>query len=205
MKRILLIASAIFCTAAWLATPVLAGDDHDHAMAEGGEDAMMAKWMELATPGPHHEMMAKSVGKWMTESTFWMTPDAEPMVSKGTASQELALGGRYLMETYSGTMMGMPFEGHGMWGYDNASGKHMGIWTDNMSTTMMYSEGGCEDHCNKITLIGTYVDGMTGAMKTSKVVSEVIDDDHASVTMYEVMEDGTEFKNGVIMYTRVKS
>lgn len=205
MKRILLIAGAIFCTTAWLATPAIAGDDHDHAAAEGGEEAMMAKWMEMAAPGPHHENMAKSAGKWTTESTFWMTPDAEPMVSTGTASQEMALGGRYMMEAYSGVMMGMPFEGHGMWGFDNASGKHVGIWTDNMSTTMMYSEGECEDHCNKITLIGSYMDGMTGAMKTSKIISEVIDDDHATVTMYEVMADGTEFKNGMITYTRVKS
>ena len=41
-------------------------------------------------------------------------------------------------------MMGMPFTGHGMRGYDNVSGKYWSTWNDSMSTGMMVSEGTCD-------------------------------------------------------------
>jgi len=48
-------------------------------------------WMDYMTPGPMHEMMAKSVGEWNTKSTFWMDPEGEPMECEGTAKFEMIL------------------------------------------------------------------------------------------------------------------
>jgi len=37
--------------------------------------------------------------------------------------------------------MGMPFEGMGLDGYDNASKEYISIWIDNMGTGIMYMKG----------------------------------------------------------------
>ena len=38
------------------------------------QDEQMQIWMEYMTPGPMHEMLAKSVGDWKTINKFWMDP-----------------------------------------------------------------------------------------------------------------------------------
>ena len=40
-----------------------------NAQAEMSAD--QKAWMEYMTPGPMHEMMAKSVGEWKTKNTYW--------------------------------------------------------------------------------------------------------------------------------------
>jgi hypothetical protein len=51
-------------------------------------------------------MLAKSNGTWKAETTMWMAPDAPPMVSNGTATTKMILGGRYQQMTFKGDMMG---------------------------------------------------------------------------------------------------
>ena len=65
----------------------------------------------------------------------------EPTVSEADVSREMILDGRVLTERYEGNMMGRPFVGHGMTGYDNAMGKYWSTWNDNMSTGLMTSWG----------------------------------------------------------------
>ncbi len=62
-------------------------------------------WMDYMTPGPMHEMMAKSVGDWKTKNTFWMDPEGEPIVTEGNAKFEMILGGRYLKSTHTGMVI----------------------------------------------------------------------------------------------------
>ena len=69
---------------------------------------------------------------------------APAMEETGTATRTMALGGRVLVEDVKSTMMGMPFTGHGMMGYDNVTGKYWSTWMDSMSTGMMMSEGTCD-------------------------------------------------------------
>ena len=40
--------------------------------------AMMKAWMDYATPGPMHELLAKDNGTWDADITMWMTPDGPP-------------------------------------------------------------------------------------------------------------------------------
>ena len=67
----------------------------------------------------------------------------------------MALDGRVMVEQFEGTMMGAPFKGHGMSGYDNVTGKYWSTWNDSMSTGLMVSTGTC-DAQNACTFEGTY-------------------------------------------------
>ncbi|HEY6625719.1 MAG TPA: DUF1579 family protein, partial [Ignavibacteriaceae bacterium] len=80
---------------------ISAQDTEDHQAAQ------MQVWTEYMTPGPMHEMLAKSVGDWKTISRFWMDPAGEPMETEGTGKTEMVLGGRYQKSIHKSAMMGM--------------------------------------------------------------------------------------------------
>ena len=173
------------------------------AQEEGQEmTPEMKAWMEYMTPGWAHEMMAKSVGEWTAENTMWEYPGAEPMKSGGTVKNEMILGGRYLQATHSGTVMGMPFDGLNLSGYDNHTKKFISIWIDNMGTGISKSEGTYDEKTNSINYVGNMVDPMTGEDMTYRGVAKMIDDDHQEFVMYMKDKDGKEFKSFVMKYKR---
>ncbi|HZL84047.1 MAG TPA: DUF1579 domain-containing protein [Candidatus Krumholzibacteria bacterium] len=181
------------------ALPVFAQESKQPSQAE--MEAMMA----AATPGPHHQAMAKTVGTWEMSSKMWAAPGAPPMESTGTATIEGIMDGRFVMETIKAPMMGMPWEGRGVWGYDNTTKKHMGIWFDSFGTMMMNMEGTCDGACKVVTMKSTYMDPMTKSMKTMKSVSKTLSDDHTVNELFDVDKDGKETKMMEITYKRKKA
>lgn len=161
----------------------------------------MKAWLAAAAPGPHHKHYTDLVGKWDTHVTSWLAPGSEPMTSTGTCEYEMILGGRYLLQTMHGSMMGMPFEGMGLSGYDNIAKKHTAMWVDNMSTQILYSEGECKDNC-------TYEEQRTsmrepgGAEVPMRMVTRIIDKNKHVFEYYVIGPDGSEFKSMEIVYTR---
>ena len=169
---------------------------------EGGEQsAEMLAWMEYMTPGPMHEMMAKTAGEWNVNTKFWMDPAGEPMETEGKATVEMILGGRYMKSTHIGTMMGMPFEGINLQGYDNASGEFMAIWIDNMGTGFSISKGKYDEATNSINFEGSMLDPITKEDMKFRQVVRIIDDNHHLFEMY-MNYNGKEFKSMVVEYTR---
>jgi len=169
---------------------------------EGGEQsAEMQAWMEYMTPGPMHEMMAKTVGEWNVNTKFWMDPAGEPMETKGSAIVEMILGGRYMQSTHTGTMMGMPFEGISLQGYDNSTGEFTSIWIDNMGTGFSISKGKYDEATHSINFEGSMLDPITKKDMDFRQVVKTIDDNHFLFEMY-MNYDGKEFKSMVVDYTR---
>lgn len=112
----------------------------------------MAAMMAAMTPGPHHEALMKMVGSWEMSSKMYAGPGAPPMETKGTSTVEGLLDGRFIMETVKAPMMGMPWTGHGIYGYDNTTKKHVSTWFDSFGTMMMHFEGTCEKSCSVVTM-----------------------------------------------------
>jgi Protein of unknown function (DUF1579) len=132
--------------------------------------AMMQAWQAAATPGAPQQELAAMAGTWKMHVTSWMEPGAPPQVSEATSTRLMILGGRYLEEKVTGTMMDQPFEGRGLTGYDNVKGKYWSTWIDNMSTGVMNSVGEKEPS-GKLVLHGTYTDAVTKEpMKTKTVM-----------------------------------
>lgn len=164
----------------------------------------MAAMMAAMMPGPHHEALMKKAGSWETKTKFWQDPSLPAMETSGTATLESLMDGRFLMEVTKANMMGMPWEGRGIFGYDNTAKKHVGTWFDSFGTMMMSFEGGCESSCSVITLTSNYMDPATKTMKKMKSVSKTTDADHAVMMLYDVAQDGSETKMVEVSYTRVK-
>lgn len=161
--------------------------------------AMMEAWQKAGTPGEAHEHLAEAAGTWKVTMKMWMEPGAEPTVNDGTAVREMIMDGRYLEERFSGTVMGQPFEGRGVTGYNNVTGKYWSTWVDNMSTGVMVSEG--EREGDTMVFVGSTPDPMGGPPVKMRMVSKMEGDDKEVVEMYET-RDGEEVKGMEIVYER---
>ena len=169
------------------------------------EKEMMKKWMEYATPGENHKYLEYFVGKWEIISKIRMQPGTEPQVSKGENESKMILGGRYLKSYLKGSMMGMPFEGVALTGYDNFKKKFVTIWFDSMGTGFYETSGTLDKTSKTRTETGLWDDFMTGGKSKVKWETKIIDDNKYQFDMYGPdPKTGKEFKSGEIIYTRKK-
>ena len=172
------------------------------AVAQMDEKAQKA-WMDYMTPGDVHKMLAKSNGAWKGEVTMWMAPGQPPSTMTATCTNTMLLGGRYLQSTNKGEMMGMPFEGIGVLGYDNATKMFTYTWIDNMGTGTMTLKGSWDNSTKSINLSGSMFDPMSGKETTVREVYTITDDNNQLVQMYSPGPDGKEYKNMEIKLTRM--
>jgi hypothetical protein len=166
------------------------------------QDESMKKWMDYMTPGDMQKMLNKGTGTWKMKTSFWMTPGGEPTVSDATAVSEMILGGRYLSTKVSGNMMGMPFEGMSLEGYDNAAKVFMSTWIDNMGTGIMYLTGKWDEASKTIAYSGKAVDPMTGNWIDVREVVTYNSDGTMKMEMYGPGSDGKEYKTMEIISAR---
>ena len=163
------------------------------------DKAEMMKKMEAAgTPGPAHKALAAFVGNWQAEVQTWCEPDGPPNVSQGTAKASWILNGHFLEQEFHGEMMGKPFTGRTLMGYDNIKQTFNTVWVSDMQTAIMTSEGKGENGNKVITLEGTSNCPATGRKDIPvKTVFRVIRPDKY---VFEMFNDGT--KSMEITYTR---
>jgi hypothetical protein len=123
----------------------------------------MMKRMELAgTPGPAHKALEAIVGNWKAEVKCWMDPGGAPNVSHATAKAKWIMNGRFIEEDFQGEMMGRPFHGRNLMGYDNTKQTFNSVWLDDLHTSIFTSEGKGENANTVITLEGRATCPATG-------------------------------------------
>jgi len=85
-------------------------------------------------------VLADGVGTWnaVVKSSV---PDGVPTEDKGTEKIAPVCGGQWYWSDFTGTMMGQPFEGHALTGYDPAAKKYVSYWIDSMVPTLTRTEG----------------------------------------------------------------
>jgi len=166
-------------------------------------EAMMITYKELAIPGIPHQQLAYLEGTWTTRTRSYMEPDKPPMETTGTCVQKMLLGGRYLQQVYTGDMMGDPFSGINIIGYDNHTGKYVSTWIDTMSTGIYYFEGTMAADGWTITQECSYDDPVRGPM-TWRSVTRFVDGDTMEVGMYLRPQGGEEEKAMEMTVTRVQ-
>lgn len=166
---------------------------------------MMELWKELGTPGPEHEFLAKWTGKWETTTRMWMGgPDAPPMETKGTAVYRSILNGRWVQADHAGTMMGAPYEGISITGFDKYKKKFVGTWIDNMGTAMYTLSGHLNRGGDVLTMYGEMDEpGLGEHAKMVRYETKILSKDEHVFTAYDlrVAVDYVAFQ---IVYKRMK-
>ena len=169
--------------------------------AQQMDEASMKAWMDYSTPGDMQKILAKSEGKWIGDITMWMAPGQPPMQQKGVLENKMILDGRYLQGKNTATMMGMPFEGWGLTGYDNSRKVFFNTWIDNMGTGIIYLEGTWNAEKKSIVFTGKQTDPMSGKEMDTREIFTIVDDNHNTMEMFVTM-GGQEYKSMEIKFTR---
>lgn len=190
---------AVLPLALAFALPVVAQENMPEMTPE--QKAEMEAHIAAGTLGAAHAQLAKTAGNYDLAIKSWQAPGTEPMAESGTATRTMVLGGRVMVEETDATMMGQPFAGHGMHGYDNVTGKHWSTWNDSMSTGLMVSEGSC-DAAGNCTFTGSWNDPVKKGKVTSRMTTKWTSPTVQIFEMYGPGKDGKEFKMMEITYTK---
>ncbi len=169
--------------------------------ASADQEEMRRKVEAAGRPGPAHKALEPLVGNWQVEVRCWMKPGEAPMVSQGTSKISWTLNGRFLEEEFHGQMMGEPFTGCCVMGYDNTKQVFNSVWMDDMHTSMFVSEGKADSGYKVITLEGKASCPATGRRDIPmKTVLRMLGPDKHVMEMLDGSQDNA--KTMEITYTR---
>ena len=101
-------------------------------------------------------VFAKDVGEWEVEMEIRPAPGVPPVQMKGTSSNRLIGGGRWLVIDHKADS---GFEGHGIYGWDASTGKYTGVWVDSMQTCITKAEGTWDPAARTMTFVTTGTHG----------------------------------------------
>jgi len=174
----------------------------DSSKPDADKAEMMKKVEAAGKPGPGHQALNELEGNWKAEVKCWMDPSGSPEVSQGTAKATWKFNGRFLEEEFHGQMMGKPFTGRTLLGFDNTKQTFNSVWVSDTQTSMFTSEGKGDSGNKVITLEGKASCPATGRKDIPmKTVLRVISPDKHVLEMFDGSQ-GENAKTMEITYTR---
>ncbi len=172
------------------------------AAAADPQTEMMAKMQEYGTPNENHKVLESMVGSWDHTVKWWKATGTEPEVSTGTTESKWILGGRFVEGAVAGTMMGQPFEGKSVVGYDNVKKEYTSLWIDNMATGVMISSSTYDAATKTFAEKGNFSCPIMGANMAYRGMIKINDENSYVYEMYMTDPEGKEMKSMEIAYTR---
>jgi len=157
---------------------------------------------EADQPGAVHKQMARWAGEYTTSSKFFAKPGQPSAATTGTATIRSILDERFLSEENAGTMLGQPYTGMHLYGYNNATGKYEATWVYTGSTATMTLTGTSKDDGRTIEYTASI--DQKGTKMTLYVVLKHVDDDKFTVELYAKNKDGSKGPTLETTYTRKK-
>ncbi len=162
---------------------------------------IMEIYRKVGTPGEPHKLLAKLEGSWTTRSRSWAEPGTPPRESTGTVERKLILDGHYLQEEYRGDMMGIPFTGISLMGYNNHTKMYESTWCDSMSTGIFKFEGTASRDGKTITQECRFDDPVRGPA-VWRTVTRIKDDNTMEFEMFLTPRGKKEEKMMEVSYSR---
>jgi hypothetical protein len=152
---------------------------------------------EFQKPGPEHERLKMYEGNW--DAVMEMGGQS----TKATATYKSICGGMWMASDFQGDLGGIPFQGHGVDGYDQRKKKYVGAWFDSLTSAPLRFEGNYDPKTKLVVMTGESV-GADGKPEKFKTTTEHKDKDHFTFKMYMVPPEGNEQLAFTITYTRRK-
>jgi len=169
---------------------------------EAEQKKMMEAWQKYSTPGAEHQKLKSFAGHWEATVKMWFDPAGPVEEVPGKAEMKTILGDRFLQQEFTGTMMGQPFNGIGVTGYDNVRKKWVSNWMDSTATGFYTGEGTADKTGDVITFASVATDPMTGKQRKGRDVLRLESPQKVVFESYATGKGGKEFKMLEITYTR---
>lgn len=145
----------------------------------------------LPKPASEHlERLAAAVGDWNVVTTCTVPGQGE-VKEQGTERVQPICGGKWFWSDFTGTMMGQPFEGHSLLGYDTTKQQYVGVWLDSMSPTHALTWGTYDAAKKQWTFTGECID-MAGNLAKIHETYRQPDADTRDLQMTFATTDGTQ-------------
>lgn len=153
---------------------------------------------EPQKPGPEHAELKALDGTW--DAVMEMGGQK----SKATAKYKTICGGMWIASDFECDLGGVPFQGHGMDGYDQLKKKYVGYWFDSMTSAPMTMEGNFDADHKVLTMTGTSP-GPDGKPQKFRTTTETKGPDQMTFKMFMASpSNGKEELAFTIEYTRRK-
>jgi hypothetical protein len=139
------------------------------------------------------QRLAALAGEWNVSIALKMSPEQDPIVSRGTIKNEVIMDGHYLRSDFSGELEGRRVVGMDILTFNSASKKYQESWIDSRSSGLTVSNGTFDSATAGINFTGTFDDPATGKATGTRSVLKFIDSNKYAVETYATGRDGAEY------------
>jgi hypothetical protein len=167
---------------------------------EAAAQEMTPEQLAYYMPGEHHKLLEVFVGSW--DATVEMAGPEGAMTMQGSMEARLVMGGRYLQQDFKADMMGMPFEGMSLMGYDGLGRVFESIWIDNSTTDLTTSTGFAAPDGVNFTMLSEEVDQATMTKREVEQRTRVVSRDEIVYEHWSAGADGAQTKTLTVTYKR---
>src|SRR6266850_5745428 len=103
-------------------------------------------------PAPEYALLKRDEGIWNATIQMAPEPGGEAEVSNGVETNVIGPGGLWLITDFKGQLMGKPFQGHGILGYDEAKKKFLRVWVESTQAVLFPAAGAYDPATATLTM-----------------------------------------------------
>ncbi len=153
----------------------------------------------MPQPTREHQLLKEHAGTWKVACKLYMEPGQPPM--EATARETIEMVGEFwTISKYECDMMGMPFVGRAMMGYEPHANRFVSTWVDCMSPVLFHFTG--KEKGDTIVMEGEAFSCMTQSVLRHRITEKHISKNERIFEMFATMPDGKEIKMMTNHYRR---